>query len=85
MEQIIELAYSQALWQFIDTLAVTKIYKSTHQAKENAVMTLLYINVIRITLQLIMDTNDDQLLPLEFMNNMTEIKDSGLNDYGKLV
>ena len=69
------MAYTQTLWQFAGTLAVTKINKSTHQAKENAVMTLVYINVIRITITLIMDYNDGKLLSLEFMNEMASIKE----------
>ena len=68
LKQIIQLAYSQAIWQFVETLAVTKINKSTHQAKENAVMTLVYINAIRITIALIMDGQNEQLFPLNFMN-----------------
>ena len=72
--QIIHLAYSQTLWQVIYTLAVSKIYKSTHQAKENSVMTLVYINVIRTTLNLIMDNSENQLLSLDFMNKLAAIK-----------
>lgn len=75
MDQIIQMAALQTLWQFIGTLAVTKINKSTYQAKENAVMTLFYINVIRISLLIIMKNNGDQLLPLEFLNKMASIKD----------
>ena len=75
LNHIIELAYIQALWQFISTLAVTKINNSTYQAKENAVMTLVYINVIRITLGLILEHNQGELLSLDFMNKMAEIKD----------
>lgn len=75
MEQIIHLASVQTLWQFIGTLAVTKINNSTHHAKENAVMTLFYTNVIRIALLIIMKNNDEQLLPLEFMNKMAAVKD----------
>ena len=79
LNPIIELAYIQALWQFISTLAVTKINNSTYQAKENAVMTLVYINVIRITLGLILEHNPGELLSLEFMNKMAKIKDRVLN------
>lgn len=74
LNQIIHLAYTQTLWQFIYTLAVSKIYNSTHQAKENSVMTLVYINVIRTTLNLIMDNSEEQLLSLDFMNKMAAIK-----------
>ena len=74
LKHIIQLAASQAMWQFVETLAVTKINKSTHQAKESAVMTLVYINVIRITIMLIMDGQKDQLFSLEFMNMMASIK-----------
>ena len=73
-DQIIQLAYSQTLWQVINTLAVSKVYKSTHQAKENSVMTLVYVNVIRTTLNLICDNSDDQLFSLEFMNKLAAIK-----------
>ena len=75
LNQIIELAYTQALWQFIGTLAVSKINKSTYQAKENAVMTLVYINVIRITFGLILEHNEGELLSLDFMNRMAAIKE----------
>ena len=74
LKHIIQLAYSQAIWQFVETLAVTRINKSTHQAKENAVMTLVYINAIRITITLIMDGQNEQLFSIEFMNKMAEIK-----------
>ena len=74
-DRIIHMAYTQTLWQFISTLAVTKINKSTYQAKENAVMTLFYINVIRMVLMVIMKNNPDRLLPLEFMDEMANIQD----------
>ena len=74
LKHIIQLAYSQAIWQFVETLAVTRINKSTHQAKENAVMTLVYINAIRITILLIMDGQNEQLFSIGFMNKMAEIK-----------
>ena len=72
---IIELAYVQTLWQLVNTLAVSKVYKSTHQAKENSVMTLVYINVIRLSLQLMLDHQDKQLLSLDFMDKMAAIQD----------
>lgn len=75
MDRTIQLAFLQTIWQFTGTLAVTKINKSTFQAKENAVMTLFYINVIRITLLMIMKKNEDQLLPLAFMDKMAAIKE----------
>ena len=75
LNHIIDLACAQAIWQFSGTLAVSKIYKSTYQAKENAAMTLVYINVIRITLLIIMDGNDNQVFSLEFMNKMAAIKE----------
>ena len=74
LNQIIQLAYSQTLWQVINTLAVSKVYNSTHQAKENSVMTLVYVNVIRTTLNLIMENSEDQLLSLDFMNKLAAIK-----------
>ena len=77
MDQIINLAHLQTIWQFIGTLAVTKINKSTYHAKENAVITLFYINVIRMSLQMILKNNEDQLLTLDFMNKMAAIKDKG--------
>ena len=75
LDKIIQLAYLQTLWQFVGTLAVTKINRSTYQAKENAVMTLFYINVIRMTLQIIMKHNEEQLLSLGFMDEMAAIQD----------
>ena len=72
---IIQIAYTQTLWQFIGTLAVSNINKSTFQAKENAVMTLVYINIIRISLFIIMENNDNQLLSMEFMSEMASIKE----------
>ena len=75
LDRIIQLAYLQTLWQFMGTLAVTKINRSTYQAKENAVMTLFYINVIRITLLVIMKNNPDQLLPLDFMDAMASVQE----------
>lgn len=75
LDKIIQLAYLQTLWQFVGTLAVTKINRSTYQAKENAVMTLFYINVIRMTLQIIMKHNEEQLLSLGFMDEMAAVQD----------
>jgi len=75
LDHIIDLSCAQAIWQFAGTLAVSKIYKSTYQAKENAAMTLVYINVIRITLLVIMDDNDNKVFSLEFMNKMASIKE----------
>lgn len=75
LDKVIQLAALQTIWQFIGTLAVTKINKSTFQAKENSVMTLFYINVIRIALQMILKHNKDQLLPLDFMNKMASIQE----------
>ena len=72
---IIQIAYSQTLWQFISTMAVSSINKSTFQAKENAVMTLVYINIIRSTLFIIMENNEDQLFSMEFMSEMASIKE----------
>lgn len=72
---IMQIAYTQTLWQFINTMAVSSINKSTFQAKENAVMTLVYINVIRITLFIIMENNENQLFSMEFMSEMAAIKE----------
>ena len=59
---------------------MSKIYKSTYQAKENAAMTLVYVNVIRITLLLIMDGNDNKVLSLEFLSKMASIKERVLDE-----
>lgn len=72
---ILQLAGLQTVWQFIGTLAVTKINKSTYQAKENAVMALFYTNVIRMVLAIIIKNNGEQLLPLDFMHKLASIKE----------
>ena len=72
-DKIIELCYAQTIWQFTGTMAVTKINKSTHQAKENAVMTLFHINVIRTVILLLIKSNDE-LFSLEFMTKMASVK-----------
>ena len=72
-DKIIQLAYAQTIWQFAGTLAVTKINKSTHQAKENAVMTLFHINVIRMVIVILLKSNDE-LFSLDFMTKMASVK-----------
>ena len=74
MAKIIGLAYSQALWQFISTLAVSKVQNSSQQAKENAAMTLVYINALRSTLLLIMNNMKDKLFSINFVSAMAAIK-----------
>ena len=74
LDPIIQMACSQTLWQFIGTIEVTRINRSTFQAKENAVMTLFYVNTLRTMLLLIMEKSDNQLVSLEFMSNMATIK-----------
>ena len=74
LDRIIDLAYTQALWQFIDTLAVSKVQDTSRQAKENAVMTLVYINTLRITLMLMMAINDGRLFSIEFVSELASIK-----------
>ena len=56
-------------------MAVSSINKSTFQAKENAVMTLVYINIIRTTLFIILENNVGQLFSMEFMSEMASIKE----------
>ena len=71
---ILNFAYTQTLWQFADTMSVSKLHHSSQQAKENAVMTLVYINTLRITLALMLLKNDGQLMTIEFVTEMAAIK-----------
>ena len=72
--KIVELAYTQALWQFISTLAVSKVQNSSQQAKENAAMTLVYINALRSTLLMIMSNMHDKLFSINFVSAMAATK-----------
>ena len=74
LEKIVDLAFTQTLWQFIDTLAVSKVRQTSKQAKENAVMTLVYINTLRMTLMLMMAINDGRLFSIEFVSELASIK-----------
>ena len=77
-----ELAYSQALWQFISTLALSKVQNSSQQAKENAAMTLVYINALRSTLLMIMSNMKDKLFSIDFVSAMAATKtDEEMKDF----
>ena len=78
-----EIACTQALWQFSNTLAVTKIQGSSQQAKDNAAMTLVLINAVRITLLVLSSNSNGKLLSLEFCDNLAGIKND--DDMNKFV
>ena len=61
------------MWQYIDTLSVSRVQLSSQQAKNNAAMTLVSINTLRITMLMLLEKVDGQLLPLEFVNELSTI------------
>ena len=70
----IQLGASQALWQFVNTLAVIPNTKSSTEAKENAVVTLIYINVTRMVLAQMLDPTKSSILPMEFLDKLSKIQ-----------
>ena len=73
-EDFIELAYQQSFWQFVETLTLTKADASTQCAKENAVLSLFYINVTRLALSQMIKTTTASILPLAFLNKLAKIE-----------
>ena len=82
-DDFIELGASQALWQFSNTLAVIPNNGSSRAAKENAVVSLIYINVTRMILAQMLGPNSKEILPEEFLNKLAKIQSD--EDMDKLV
>ena len=70
----IHLGASQALWQFVNTLAVIPNSRSSTEAKENAVVTLIYINVTRMILVQMLDPTKTSILPMEFLDKLSKVQ-----------
>ena len=72
----LEMAYQQAFWQFANSLAMTDVAASTQCAKENAVLSLIYINMTRMVLSQMVHATGEEIspvLPLEFLNKLAKI------------
>ena len=74
--ELLQLAAQQALWQFTNNLPKIHINDSTQSAKENAVFSLIYINLVRLTLGQMIQGTDKPLLSLEFLTKLAKIEDS---------
>ena len=74
LDQFIELGAPQALWQFTNTLGVVVSSKSTREAKENAVVTLIYINVTRLVLAQMLSPNKGKLLSTDFLEKLAAVQ-----------
>ena len=72
-EDFLELAYQQAFWQFVDALTMMKVDDSTQCAKENAVLSLVYINMTRMVLSQMITKTTTNILPLAFLNKLAKI------------
>ena len=73
-DQYIELGATQALWQFTNTLGVVVTSKSTREAKENAVLTLHYINVTRMVLAQMLSPSKSKLLSADFLEKLAAVQ-----------
>ena len=71
--ELLQVAAQQALWQFANCLPMINISDSTQSAKENAVFSLIYINLARITLGQMIQGTDKPLLSLEFLTQLSRI------------
>ena len=72
----LELAYQQAFWQFANSLLMSDVEASSQCAKENAVLSLIYINLTRMVLSQMIHVTGDTIkpvLPLEFLNKLAKI------------
>lgn len=73
---LLQIAAQQALWQFANCLPMIDVNESTQAAKENAVFSLIYINLARLVLgQMIKDTRTP-ILSLEFLTKLAKIDDA---------
>ena len=72
-EDFLEMSYQQAFWQFCDTLTMANVKASTQSAKENAVLSLVYINMTRMVLSQMLKNAKGSLLPLSFLNKLAKI------------
>jgi len=72
-EDFLELAYQQAFWQFCDTLTMSNVDASTQCAKENAVLSLVYINLTRMVLSQMIKGTDKNILPMAFLNKLAKV------------
>ena len=70
----IQLGASQALWQFVNTISVIPNEKSTTEAKETAVVTLIFINVTRMVLAQMMDPKKSSILSVEFLGKLSKVQ-----------
>ena len=73
-DPFIQLGSIQALWQFTNTLGVVVTSKSTREAKENAVVTLIYINVTRMVLAQMLGPNKDKILSSNFLEKLSKVQ-----------
>ena len=73
-DPFIELGSIQAMWQFTNTLGVVVTSKSTREAKENAVVTLLYINVTRMVLAQMLGPSKDKILSASFLEKLSRVQ-----------
>ena len=74
LDDFIQLGASQALWQFANTLGVVISSKSTREAKENAVVTLIYINVTRMALAQLLSSNTKTILSQSFLEKLSKVQ-----------
>ena len=74
--EYLEMAYQQAFWQFCISLGQSDVKASTQCAKENAVLSLIYINFTRMVLSQMVKATETEILPvlpLEFLNKLAKI------------
>ena len=74
LNDFIQLAATQALWQFVNTLGVVVTSKSTREAKENAVVTLIYINVTRMVLAQLLSSSSSNILSSKFLEKLSKVQ-----------
>lgn len=72
-DEFFQLATQQALLQFANFLPLMAVSDSSQAAKENAVFSLIYINLVRMVFEQMITDTDKPLLSLEFFNKMARI------------
>ena len=72
----LELAYQQSFWQFVNCLAMEDVTATSQAAKENAVLSLIYINLARMVLGSMLGPvfTADGIIPKTFMDKLSKVK-----------
>ena len=70
----LELAYQQSFWQFVNCMAMEDVTATSQAAKENAVLSLIYINMARMVLGSMLVFTADGIMPKSFMDKLAKVQ-----------